>query len=129
MSYPIDWAFADARAFVEAQVAAAARADPWLADHPPAITFEGFRAAPWEGDPDSLLNRTLAAAHLAELGVGLPRTIFPGTADARYFGPDEAVTYYGPTGGGIHGPDEYVELESIRQTARTLARFITEWCG
>jgi acetylornithine deacetylase len=129
MSYPIDWGFADVRAFVTEQVRAAAEADAWLAGHPPAVTFAGFRASGWEGQPESALNRTLAAAHKAELGAELQQTVFPGTADARYFGRDEIVAYYGPSGGGIHGPDEYVELESVRRTARTLARFIAEWCG
>jgi acetylornithine deacetylase len=129
MAYPIGWTFAEARAFVEERVRAIAGANPWLAEHPPRVRFEGFRALPWEGDPDSELNRQLGAAHLAETGEPLRRTVFPGTADARYFGSGEAVTYYGPAGGGIHGPDEFVEIESVRRTARTLARFIAEWCA
>lgn len=129
MSYPIDWSFAVVRAFVAEQVREASSVDRWLADHPPAVSFEGFRASGWEGQPESELNRALAAAHKAELGAELQQSVFPGTADARYFRHDDLVTYYGPTGGGIHGPDEYVEIESIRQTARTLARFIAEWCG
>jgi acetylornithine deacetylase len=129
MSHPIAWSFDEVRAFVTEQVVAASRADRWLVEHPPAVAFEGFRAAGWEGDPTNALNRALAAAHEAELGDPLAHSVFPGTADARYFGPEEQVTYYGPTGGGIHGPDEYVELASVRQTARTLARFIAEWCA
>jgi acetylornithine deacetylase len=127
MSHPIDWSFADVRAFVVEQVRAASQVDHWLAEHTPTVNFEGFRADGWEGDPENALNRALAAAHEAELGSPLQQSVFPGAADARYFGADEPVTYYGPTGGGIHGPDEYVEIESIRQTARTLARFIAEW--
>ena len=129
MSFPIDWSINEARAFVLGQVRAASAADGWLADHPPTVRFGGFRASGWEGQPEGALNRALAAAHAAEVGGELRRSVFPGTADARYFGRDEPVTYYGPAGGSIHGPDEYVELASIRQTARTLARFIAEWCG
>lgn len=129
MSYPIDWSFDEVRGFVSDQVRAASQADRWLAQHPPTVAFDGFRASGWEGNSESELNQALARAHRAELGSSLGYSVFPGTADARYFGPDEQVTYYGPAGGGIHGPDEYVEIESVRHTARTLARFIAEWCG
>ena len=37
--------------------------------------------------------------------------------------------YYGPGGSGIHGPDEYVDLESLRTVAKVLVRVIAEWCA
>jgi acetylornithine deacetylase len=53
-----------------------------------------------------------------------------GTADARYFA-DSGIpaVYYGPAGGGMHAPDEWVAVESFRRVARVLARTITGWCG
>ena len=131
MSYPIDWSFADARAFVERQVREAAAEDPWLAQCPPKVRFPGFRARGWSAQEDSGLLKALSVSHAAVVGSPLKRTVFPGTADARYFDPGagEEATYYGPTGGNIHAPDEYVELESIRQVARVVARLIVEWCG
>lgn len=128
MSYPIDWTFDDARSFVEEQVSAACGPDPWLAAAAPSIAFDGFRARGWRGKADWELIQVLAEAHRAETGESLAHTVFPGTADARYFGPDEQVTYFGPHGGGIHSPDEFVELSSIRRVARTLVRHILTWC-
>lgn len=131
MSYPIDWTFADARTFVERHIVRAAEPDPWLATHPPTVRFPGFRALGWEATDDTPLHRALDACHEAELGETPSRTVFPGTADARYFdaAAGEQVIYYGPAGGNIHAPDEYVDLASIRQTARVVVRLIAEWCG
>ncbi|MCC7022630.1 MAG: ArgE/DapE family deacylase [Thermomicrobiales bacterium] len=128
MSYPIAWSFTEARAFVERHVAMAA-SDSWLAEHPPHVQFSGFRAAGWEYQADRFLLDLVAEAHLRESGAKLNTGGFPGTADARYFSPAEPVVYYGPSGGDIHGPDEHVELDSIRRVARVLVRVIAEWCG
>ena len=37
-----------------------------------------------------------------------------GASDSRYFSPhgSQAIDY-GPLGGGVHGPDEYVELDAL----------------
>ena len=36
---------------------------------------------------------------------------------------------YGPKTENIHGFDERVSLESIRQITHTIALFVAEWCG
>ena len=36
---------------------------------------------------------------------------------------------FGPVGGQIHAPDEWVDIESLNICAQSLADFITEWCG
>ena len=36
---------------------------------------------------------------------------------------------WGPKGAGLHGADEYVELDSVIEVARTLAIFAVRWCG
>jgi len=36
---------------------------------------------------------------------------------------------FGPAGGNLHGPDEWVDIESLVKTTRTLCDFIIEWCG
>lgn len=129
MSYPIAWSFVEARHFVERHVAAAIDGGGWLAEHPPRVRFPGFRAAGWEYLADPTLLDLVGTAHLRETGRPLGRVGWPGTADARYFPPETPVVYYGPDGGGIHGPDEYVELDSVRQVARALVGIIAEWCA
>ena len=47
---------------------------------------------------------------LAELG-GIPSVIF------------------GPVGGRLHGPDEWVDVESLLTCAKVMADFIRKWCA
>ena len=53
---------------------------------------------------------------LREIGVKPIVAEAAGASDSRYYSPRgvEAVDF-GPRGGSIHGPDEYVELDSLRQ--------------
>jgi len=131
MSFPIGWSFDKVRTFVEEQIGTAAAADPWLAANPPTIRFPGFRALGWAIEPDAPIIQTLDICHQATLEQPLERGVFMGTADGRYFDLDagEQPVYYGPSGANMHAPDEYVELESVLNVARVLARFIVEWCG
>ena len=134
MSFPIGWSFDQARSFVETHLERAASTDPWLVEQPLTVRYPGFRALGWEMSPESgdgSLIQTLSQAHQAVRGKTLKRTVFPGTADARYFDAQkgEQVLYYGPVGANLHAPDEYVELESVLETARVLARMIVAWCG
>ena len=129
MSYPIDWSFAQVRAFVERHVTAATPDSAWLAAHPPEVTFPGFRAVGWEYRADTKLLDLVCYEHEHHTGHPLQRVGWPGTADGRYFAPEEPVMYYGPGGSGIHGPDEYVDLESLRTVAKVLVRVIAEWCA
>lgn len=132
VSAPREWPVVRARETVEGLVAAAAAADPWLADHPPAVTYPGFQAAGWSlaesgGAP---IRALLGEIHAAVAGQPLRDTPFPGTADGRYFAArGEPAIYYGPAGGNQHAPDEWVDLESVRLVARVQARTIVEWCG
>ena len=51
------------------------------------------------------------------------------TTDARYYlnGYDTPALCYGPSAKNIHGTDESVELASIVDGARTMARFMAAW--
>jgi len=65
---------------------------------------------------DSRLVRT---ARKVAKQLGLEETVeMAGATDTRHFadGPVEAIDY-GPLGGNVHGPNEYVLLESIPRTA------------
>jgi len=44
-----------------------------------------------------------------------------------YFGMPTLV--FGPTGGGAHNADEFVEVKSVLQTAEVLLATALEWCG
>ena len=42
---------------------------------------------------------------------------------------DVPATCYGPLGGNLHAPDEWVDLESVRQVTKVLAATAMAWCG
>ena len=50
-----------------------------------------------------------------------------GPTDARYV--EGECLCYGPVAGNIHGIDEWVDLESVEQTAVTVALAAAEWLG
>ena len=83
------------------------------------VSFDGFRAHAYVHDPATPLAAALTTAH-AELHGTAPATgLFTGTTDARYVpGP---CYCYGPLADNLHGIDEWVDLESCRLVAQTVA--------
>jgi acetylornithine deacetylase len=130
LSVPLDWPAARARQYVTDYVAGFAAGHPWLAAHPPAVRWHGFQAHGYALAPDEPIVSMLAS-EVASV-TGEPARISPlfGTADARYF-LDRGIPacYYGATGGGMHSPDEWVDLASVRRVAGVLATTIIRWCG
>ncbi|MGJ9385543.1 ArgE/DapE family deacylase [Salipaludibacillus sp. CF4.18] len=107
----------------------AATEDEWLKDNPPEIEFYGFRAPGAVLDTESALFETLGKSHETVTGEKLNYTAFTGTSDIRVF--EEfgiPSTCYGPSGGGAHGLNEFVDLEAVKTTTKTLASFIIDWC-
>ncbi len=109
----------------------AVRDDPWLAEHPPEVTFYAFQADGFILPADAPIMQTLAATHRELLGDELEHLSFTATTDARLFNLyyDVPTTCYGPLGGNLHAPDEWVDLESVRQVTKVLAATAMDWCG
>ena len=40
-----------------------------------------------------------------------------------------AVCGFGPNGGGVHAPDEYIELDSLIESTRIVARAVVDYLG
>lgn len=116
---------------IRARMAEAAAADPYLASHPPKVTFHGFQAEGYVLEPGSDIEAVMGQAHEAVFGEPVKTSISSALTDARFFGlyQDTPSIVYGPTCGLPHGIDEYVELESLKQVTRAYALFIAEWCG
>jgi acetylornithine deacetylase len=129
MAFPLDWPVEVAQHFVTDSIARFAAGHPWLAEHPPAIRWHGFRAHGFEISPDAPIVALLTSV-IADV-TGAPARTSPmfGTADGRYFADCKIpAVYYGPAGGGMHAPDEWVDLASVRRVAGVLANTITRWC-
>jgi acetylornithine deacetylase len=95
------------------------------ADSDASVEFRGFRARGYSFDPGSQLVQLLAVCHREVSGRDLPPEPARATTDLRFFAGDAVC--YGPTGEGLHGVDEWVDIESIADTATTLALLIRRW--
>jgi acetylornithine deacetylase len=93
---------------------------------PPKVISTGFRARGYLLDKNHGLARDLATAHRQAHGRTLPMFMKPSTTDARTYLNDFAIPAlcFGAIGHDLHGVDESVELQSIVDAARTLARFL-----
>lgn len=94
------------------------------------LRFNGFRS---EGHLVDLAHpgiRLLADCHQQLVGQAPEPYYATCTTDLRAFHhySNTAGTCYGPIARHIHGVDESVHIESIRQVLHTYAWFITRWC-
>ncbi|MEW9531947.1 M20/M25/M40 family metallo-hydrolase [Microbispora sp. NPDC049125] len=95
----------------------------------PQVTATGFRAAAYALPGGHPLSAAMARAHREVHGAD-PRTFVLGaTTDARFYVNDFGVPAlcYGPQAYDMHGVDESVDLRSIVDGAKVLARFVHRW--
>ena len=88
------------------------------------VSFEAFRARAYCYETDGPLPTLLGRAHEALLGSPPGLTAFTATNDARQV---EGALCYGPLAGGLHGPDEWVDIRSLEQTASVVALAALRW--
>ena len=90
------------------------------------VDFEGFRCRGYEHALDDPFATLVQDCHAALHGAppGLKRST--ATTDARYV--EGPCLCYGPTAGNIHGIDEWVDVESIRESAIVIALLASRWC-
>jgi acetylornithine deacetylase len=122
VGFPRSWSADKAAAEVRKVIASAATSFAIL----PRVTLSGFRAHGYLLEADSDLVCDLCAAHRDAHGVA-PLTFTVGsTTDARIYINDFGIpaVCFGAVAHDIHGIDESVELQSIVDAARTLARFL-----
>jgi acetylornithine deacetylase len=129
VGFPTEWSPSHAEKRVRAAISHAAVGHAWLREHVPQVDLTGFRAQGYALDPHDPLVRSVAAAHRSAHGYDTPVTQVASTTDARIYLNQFGIPAlcYGPRVRNIHGIDEAVELQSIIDGARTLARFLFEW--
>lgn len=95
------------------------------------VQWRGFRAHGFGLPRSSPIFGVLGRAHGAVHDTEMEWLAFTGTTDARAFvvHSDTPATCYGPIGGNLHAPDEWVDLESVRATTLVLALAAAEWCA
>jgi acetylornithine deacetylase/succinyl-diaminopimelate desuccinylase-like protein len=73
---------------------------------------------------------TSIVARKSELGRAPEIRGFEAVADAaHYAGAGIDGVIFGPSGQGLHGDDEFVEVESLVETAKVIAAASIDWCG
>lgn len=129
IGYPMGWTPEQAEARARAHIGRLTATDPWLARHPPTIRQIGFRARGYDLPATHPLARMMAAAHRDAHGSEPAAVVLSSTTDARTYLNDFRIPAlcYGPRTDRIHAVDEGVELASIVDGARTLARFLLDW--
>ncbi|HWJ72295.1 MAG TPA: M20/M25/M40 family metallo-hydrolase [Kaistia sp.] len=122
--YPRAWTPDEAEAALREVIARFAA----QADFPiqPKVSLTGFRARGYLLDGEATLVRDLSAAHYAAHGAAPAVYTLGSTTDARVYlnDFDTPAICFGAVAHDMHGIDESVELQSIVDAARTLARFI-----
>ena len=109
----------------------AAKADPWLSENPPEVSFYAFRAEGCVVDSDEPIVQAMQGCDREVTGEEPGFFSFTGTTDARFFNLYHGMpaTCYGPAGANLHAPDEWVDLESVREVTKVLALSTINWCG
>jgi len=121
----------DAAREIEDCIRTAAQGNPFLANNPPEVEYNGFFAEGYVLEEGSDAEATLASAHATAFGQSLESFVTAGYLDGRVFVlyGDCPCLVYGPLSENIHGFDERVSLASIRRVTGSIALFIADWCG
>lgn len=113
------------------RIANFARADQFLSNIPPSVTFNGFHAEGYILKPGSDAEMVLARAHQEVTGKPLESFMTAGYLDTRVYALYDKIPAlcYGPYSENIHGFDERVSLASLKRITSAMALFIADWCG
>ncbi len=122
---------AEVRRNFEALVHAFAQLDSWTRDNPPTIQWDlhGLHFPPMDTPLD---HRLVTAMVETRAAMGLQTTIegFVAVSDiAHYAGAGVPGVLHGPSGAGLHGADEYVDVASMVEAAKVVAVTAVAMCG
>ncbi|HWK47654.1 MAG TPA: ArgE/DapE family deacylase [Stellaceae bacterium] len=125
------WDVDACRAEITACVAQAARADSFMANRPPEVVWSGYLSHGYvlkgADEPVGMLE----SIHTTLTDTPLARRPGTGLNDARFYSLYYGIPAfcYGPKAEKIHGFNERVNIQSIRDTTVAIACFVAEWCG
>ncbi len=122
---------ADIRREFEAMVHAFAQLDSWTRENPPQVQWDlyGLHFPPMDTPLDHPLVTAMVATRAT---MGLTTTIegFVAVSDiAHYAGAGVPGVLHGPSGAGLHGTDEYVDVVSLVDAAKVVAATTVAMCG
>ena len=123
--------FDQVRQEFEAFVAAFARTDRWLKDHPPKVEWHllNIDFPPFSTPPGHPLIEAVRSTHQA-LNIKTELTGKRAVTDAAFYaGAGMTPIVLGPAGAGLHGENEYVTVDSLVEMSKVFAGVILRWCG
>jgi acetylornithine deacetylase/succinyl-diaminopimelate desuccinylase family protein len=124
--------FEDVRAEIERHLHHASQLDPWLAEHPPRLTWKlnDIFFPPADTPPDHPLIRAFGDA-LGTLQRPAPVVGFNAASELAWYAEHSIPgTLFGP--GAIaqaHGPDEFVPLDDVIVAAQAIALAVADYAG
>ena len=102
----------------------------WLRQHPPVVSYDGFRTEGVILDDKEPMLGTLNDAYRTVLGNDMSADIMTAVNDQRYYSfAGVPATCFGAAGGNAHAADEWLDLASMPVAAKVIAQFIVDWCG
>lgn len=119
---------ADIKALVEKTIADAVKDDDWLQQYPPEIEWFGWSTEAWYQDTQDPYVQSFLQTYEQVIGKKAEIIGATGGLDSRftaYYG--KPSLSFGVRGGNLHGPDEYVEIDSIIEVTKVLANHIVDW--
>lgn len=125
------WSVADHQAEIAACVAAAARDHRFLSNNPPQVEWSGFLSEGYELKDSAEPEAAFGKAYRTVYGGDIEDLVFTALTDTRFYGLNYGIPSlcFGASGAAMHGFNEYVDLDSLRQSTKATALFIAEWCG
>ena len=105
--------------------------DEYLQKNPPKIEWFGLWFESCEVDPNHPIVGLIQKNSRETTGI-IPMPRGMGGSDLRClvkYANTPSVVYGGGNGGGFHGTDEYVVVESLIRSTKIIALTILDWCG
>jgi acetylornithine deacetylase len=115
---------------IEQAINTAAQGDEWLRDHPPVVSYDGFRTNGVIVDQDEPLVELIRSAFTAVTADELQAKIGTAVTDQRYYNFRGIPSVcFGARGDNAHGSDEWLDLTSLPVVAKVMGSFVLDWCG
>lgn len=114
------------------KVASAAKADPWMKDHPPVVRFVGYDAQASEIARDHPIVGLVSDTYTEVTGKAPVISGRQGAADTRFLNlyADTPTVIFGPGSTAVmHSDDEYVSIEDYMTAIKVMALSIYDWCN
>jgi acetylornithine deacetylase len=125
------WSVADCQEEIVRNVTEAARSHRFLSNNPPRVEWSGFLSEGYELEDSTEAEAAFGEAFEAVHGGAVQDLVFTALTDTRFYGLHYNIPSlcFGASGAGMHGFNEYVDLDSLRRSTKVIALFIAEWCG